>query len=240
MRVPTGREAVAVWHPEMRVARIPGPSVRIVVLVMLAVSIAPFPLTGFLIALIAGPQDGPRPTPLMVFLLVSAGALGCLAAVGDTMVIQPIQNSELRAGYTTSADGPARVPRVDPRSNRVIRLAGEERLDRTELRRRLALVRQAASLDRVRTGGHGDLAGSRTEETWAAVIRDADGSPLRDGDTVVLLRTVRLKGSDAVLQAGTRLGGIRLAHHRTDDRVVSVDVPGVGRLVLRPGSVRKA
>lgn len=51
--------------------------------------------------------------------------------------------------------------------------------------------------------------------------RDAHGTPLQDGDTVTLIKDLRVKGSSTVLKMGTRITNIRLVEgdHDVDCRV---------------------
>lgn len=42
-------------------------------------------------------------------------------------------------------------------------------------------------------------------------IRDANGNPLADGDAVILIKDLKVKGSSTVLKKGTKVKSIRLA-----------------------------
>ncbi len=44
----------------------------------------------------------------------------------------------------------------------------------------------------------------------AAAVRDAHGSPLADGDAVILVKDLKVKGSSSVLKKGSKIKGIRL------------------------------
>ena len=44
----------------------------------------------------------------------------------------------------------------------------------------------------------------------ARVVKDAHGTPLADGDTVVLIKDLKLRGGSGVLKGGTKVKGIRL------------------------------
>lgn len=48
------------------------------------------------------------------------------------------------------------------------------------------------------------------EETGDTVIRDSNGTPLADGDDVILIKDLKVKGSSLVLKKGTKVKGIRL------------------------------
>ena len=43
-----------------------------------------------------------------------------------------------------------------------------------------------------------------------AIIRDANGNPLSDGDAVILIKDLKVKGSSTVLKKGTKVKSIRL------------------------------
>lgn len=48
------------------------------------------------------------------------------------------------------------------------------------------------------------------EDEAAAPVRDANGNPLADGDAVVLVKDLKVKGSSSVLKKGSKIKGIRL------------------------------
>lgn len=58
-------------------------------------------------------------------------------------------------------------------------------------------------------------------EADAPQYRDAHGTPLQDGDTVTLIKDLKVKGSSTVLKMGTRITNIRLVEgdHDVDCRV---------------------
>lgn len=56
-------------------------------------------------------------------------------------------------------------------------------------------------------------------EEGGGVIRDANGNPLSDGDTVILIKDLKVKGSSIVLKKGTKIKGIRLPDGAGDHEV---------------------
>src|SRR3546814_15805955 len=48
------------------------------------------------------------------------------------------------------------------------------------------------------------------EADEAAVIKDANGTPLADGDTVTVIRDLRVKGSSTAIKVGTTVKNLRL------------------------------
>lgn len=53
------------------------------------------------------------------------------------------------------------------------------------------------------------IAATETDET-AQVVKDANGNVLSDGDAVVLIKDLKVKGSSTVLKMGTKVKSIRL------------------------------
>ena len=51
------------------------------------------------------------------------------------------------------------------------------------------------------------------------VIKDAHGNPLADGDSVLLVKDLKVKGSSTVIKKGTKIKGIRLVYDNGDHDV---------------------
>jgi len=71
----------------------------------------------------------------------------------------------------------------------------------------------------------------------APVVRDAHGNVLADGDTVTLIKDLKIKGSSAVIKVGTRVRGIRLVQ---GDHDIDCRIEGIGPMQLKSGFVKKA
>ena len=58
------------------------------------------------------------------------------------------------------------------------------------------------------------------------VVRDVNGTPLANGDSVVLIKSLKLKGSSITLKQGTKITNIRLADgdHEVDCKVDNISV----------------
>lgn len=67
--------------------------------------------------------------------------------------------------------------------------------------------------------------------------RDANGNPLADGDTVTLIKDLKVKGSSLVLKVGTKVKNIRLVE---GDHDIDCRIEGVGAMKLKSEFVRKA
>ena len=70
----------------------------------------------------------------------------------------------------------------------------------------------------------------------ADIIKDANGNALVDGDRVILMKDLPLKGAQ-VLKGGTKTGPIRLVD---GDHEISCKIEGVGAVGLKACFVRKA
>ncbi|MCF8204219.1 MAG: alkylphosphonate utilization protein [Methylotenera sp.] len=74
-----------------------------------------------------------------------------------------------------------------------------------------------------------------TEE--ARVIKDAVGNVLQDGDTVTVIKDLKIKGSSLVVKVGTKVKNIRL----TDgDHDIDCKIDGIGAMGLKSEFVKKA
>ena len=70
----------------------------------------------------------------------------------------------------------------------------------------------------------------------AATIKDANGTPLTDGDTVSVIKDLKVKGSSAVVKVGTKVKGIRLVG---GDHDIDCKIDGIGAMKLKSEFVRK-
>jgi protein PhnA len=71
----------------------------------------------------------------------------------------------------------------------------------------------------------------------ALVIKDANGNLLADGDTVVVLKDLKVKGSSLVVKVGTKVRNIRLVD---SDHDIDCKIPGIGAMGLKSEFVKKA
>ena len=69
-----------------------------------------------------------------------------------------------------------------------------------------------------------------------AVITDAHGTPLADGDSVILIKDLEVKGAGQTLKQGTLIKSIRLTG---DPQEIDCKYEGIKGLVLRAEFVRK-
>ncbi len=70
-------------------------------------------------------------------------------------------------------------------------------------------------------------------------VRDANGQVLMDGDAVVVLKDLKIKGSSSSVKSGTKVRNIRL-YDAGDGHNISCKIDGVGSVNLKSEFVRKA
>ena len=68
------------------------------------------------------------------------------------------------------------------------------------------------------------------------VVRDAHGTVLQDGDTVTIIKDLKLKGSSSVLKVGTKVKNIRLVD---GDHDIDCKIDGIGAMSLKSEFVKK-
>ena len=84
-------------------------------------------------------------------------------------------------------------------------------------------------------GHEWDKAAAAVEE-GPRTVRDANGNPLQDGDTVTVIKDLKVKGSSAVVKVGTKVKNIRLVD---GDHDIDCRIEGIGPMGLKSEFVRK-
>ncbi len=74
------------------------------------------------------------------------------------------------------------------------------------------------------------------EDGGAKEIKDAVGNVLQDGDTVTVIKDLKVKGSSSVVKVGTKVKGIRLVD---GDHDIDCKIPGIGPMGLKSQFVKK-
>lgn len=69
------------------------------------------------------------------------------------------------------------------------------------------------------------------------VIRDANGNVLQDGDTITVIKDLKVKGSSSVVKVGTKVKNIRLVD---GDHDIDCKIDGFGAMKLKSEFVKKA
>ncbi|MEG0919540.1 MAG: zinc ribbon domain-containing protein YjdM [Anaerovoracaceae bacterium] len=74
-------------------------------------------------------------------------------------------------------------------------------------------------------------------EAEAALIKDSNGNVLSDGDSITIIKDLKVKGSSTPLKQGTKVKGIRLVYD--SDHNIDCNIPGFGAMSLKSEFVKK-
>lgn len=72
------------------------------------------------------------------------------------------------------------------------------------------------------------------------VIKDAVGNILQDGDSVTVIKDLKVKGSSTPIKVGTKVKSIRLIFDAPDDHDIDCKIEGFGAMKLKSSVVKKA
>ncbi|MCS3504754.1 zinc ribbon domain-containing protein YjdM [Achromobacter sp. AGC78] len=81
-----------------------------------------------------------------------------------------------------------------------------------------------------------DTAAAVAAADEARVYRDSAGNVLQDGDTITVIKDLKLKGSSGVVKMGTKVKGIRLVD---SDHDIDCKIDGFGQMSLKSEFVKK-
>jgi len=68
-------------------------------------------------------------------------------------------------------------------------------------------------------------------------FKDANGNLLQDGDSIIVIKDLKVKGSSAVVKVGTKVKNIRLVE---GDHDIDCKIPGIGTMQLKSEFVKKS
>ncbi len=71
------------------------------------------------------------------------------------------------------------------------------------------------------------------------VIKDANGTVLNDGDSVTIIKDLKVKGSSSSIKIGTKVKNIRLIYDSSDDHNIDCKIDGFGAMKLKSQFVKK-
>lgn len=80
-----------------------------------------------------------------------------------------------------------------------------------------------------------DAAAESADES--RVIKDSNGNILQDGDTITVIKDLKVKGSSLVVKVGTKVKNIRLVD---GDHDIDCRIDGIGAMKLKSEFVKKA
>jgi len=75
------------------------------------------------------------------------------------------------------------------------------------------------------------------EESAEKAIKDANGNILSDGDSVTVIKDLKVKGSSLVVKVGTKVKSIRLVD---GDHDIDCKIDGIGAMKLKSEFVKKS
>ena len=78
---------------------------------------------------------------------------------------------------------------------------------------------------------------TENENEDEVIVRDANGTILAHGDSITLIKDLKIKGSGAVIKKGTKAKNIRLTD---DEELVECNIDGMKGIVLRTEFIKKA
>lgn len=78
---------------------------------------------------------------------------------------------------------------------------------------------------------------AEAQESDEKVYRDAYGTILQDGDSVTVIKDLKVKGSSSVVKIGTKVTNIQLVD---EDHDIKCKIPGIGEMGLKTEFVKKA
>jgi protein PhnA len=70
-------------------------------------------------------------------------------------------------------------------------------------------------------------------------VKDSNGTTLRSGDDVTVIKDLKIKGSSSVVKVGTKIKNINLVES-ADDHNIDCKIPGVGAIKVTQKYVKKA
>lgn len=79
--------------------------------------------------------------------------------------------------------------------------------------------------------------GGAEENEETQIVRDANGNILSDGDSVTVIKDLKVKGSSSTLKIGTKVKSIRLVD---GDHNIDCKIDGFGAMKLKSEFVKKA
>ena len=83
-------------------------------------------------------------------------------------------------------------------------------------------------------------ANATVEEEEENVIKDVNGNVLNDGDTVTVVKDLKVKGASSSIKIGTKVKNIRLIYDAADGHDIDCKIDGFGAMKLKSSVVKKA
>lgn len=77
------------------------------------------------------------------------------------------------------------------------------------------------------------------EGTLKNQIKDSNGNVLEDGDTVIVIKDLKVKGSSKPIKQGTKVKNISLIYDSSDGHNINCKIDGFGSIKLKSEFVEK-
>lgn len=84
---------------------------------------------------------------------------------------------------------------------------------------------------------HEWLIEAASEAVDAPVVRDAFGTELKDGDSITVIKDLKVKGASSPIKVGTKVKNIRIVE---GDHDIDCKIDGFGAMQLKSSFVKKA
>ncbi len=81
---------------------------------------------------------------------------------------------------------------------------------------------------------------SLQQEQENNMIKGANGNLLHDGDSVTIVKDLKVKGTSSSIKIGTKVKNIRLVPDTNDDHNIECKIDGFGAIKLKSSVVKKA
>ena len=88
--------------------------------------------------------------------------------------------------------------------------------------------------------GHSQSITADSDDDSSTLVKDAHGTVLAEGDSVTLIKDLKVKGSSSVVKVGTKVKNIRLLADATDGHNIDCKITGIGAMKLKSEFVKKA
>ena len=77
------------------------------------------------------------------------------------------------------------------------------------------------------------------ENTVQSVVKDANGNTLQDGDSVTIIKDIKVKGASSPIKVGVKVKNIRLVDE-VNGHNIEAKVPGFGAMMLKSEIVKRS
>ena len=77
------------------------------------------------------------------------------------------------------------------------------------------------------------------EDASHEVIKDSNGNILNDGDSIIVIKDLKVKGSSSSVKKGTKVKNIKLIHSASDGHDIDCKIDGFGAMKLKSEFVKK-